>query len=115
MNAGDRALAALEPFRLEASGTLFVAVSGGLDSMTLLEAIMRASSVSIDPRPVAVLHVNHGLRGEASDADEAFVKARAAEYGVPFYSERLQWGEERPTQALCRDRRLAFFRAQASS
>ncbi|RZA06797.1 MAG: tRNA lysidine(34) synthetase TilS, partial [Proteobacteria bacterium] len=39
----------------------------------------------------------------------------AAEYGVPFYSERLQWGEERPTQALCRDRRLAFFRAQASS
>jgi tRNA(Ile)-lysidine synthetase-like protein len=106
-------LSALEPFRAEASGTIFVAVSGGVDSMTLLEAVMRLSHRAVHPRPVAVLHVNHGLRGEASDADETFVKERAGEYGVPCFTERLEWNGEKPNQALCRDKRLSFFKRTA--
>lgn len=114
MKIGDRLLEAIEPFRAEASGTIYVAVSGGPDSMALMEAVMRASQRAVAPRPVAVLHVNHGLRGEASDADEALVRERAAEYGVPCFTEKLSWGEAKPSQALCRERRLDFFRRQAT-
>ena len=46
-------------------------VSGGLDSMLLAEAL-RAHGY-----PLHALHVNYGLRGAESDADEAFVRAWA--------------------------------------
>jgi tRNA(Ile)-lysidine synthase len=54
-----------------------VAVSGGADSVFLLHAL-RELGVA-----VAVLHVNHGLRGAESDRDEAFVRALAVQYGLP--------------------------------
>ena len=54
-----------------------VAVSGGADSVFLLTAL-RELDVA-----VAVLHVNHKLRGAESDADEAFVRALAQTAGLP--------------------------------
>jgi len=54
-----------------------VAVSGGADSVFLLHAL-RELGVA-----VAVLHVNHGLRGAESDRDEAFVRALAIQFGLP--------------------------------
>jgi tRNA(Ile)-lysidine synthase len=56
-----------------------VAVSGGADSVFLLHA-MRELGVA-----AAVLHVNHGLRGEESDRDEEFVRALAIEFGLPIH------------------------------
>ena len=50
-------------------------VSGGLDSMLLAEALW------VHEYPVHVLHVNYGLRGGASDADEAHVLAWAESKG----------------------------------
>lgn len=46
-----------------------VACSGGVDSVTLLYLAVKAG---LKP---TVLHVNYGLRGEESDADEAFVRS----------------------------------------
>lgn len=56
-----------------------VAVSGGADSAFLLRA-MRELGLA-----VAVLHVNHGLRGAESDRDEEFVRALALQCGLPVH------------------------------
>ena len=64
------------------SDKIVVAVSGGLDSMVLLDLLI-ASELNIRDRLV-VAHYNHQLRGEESDADEAFVKQAAQSYGLPF-------------------------------
>ncbi|MEM1269538.1 MAG: tRNA lysidine(34) synthetase TilS [Bacteroidota bacterium] len=63
-------------------GPVLVAVSGGLDSAVLLDVAVQVASE--ESRPLAVAHVNYGLRPEADD-DEQFVRARAAEYGVPAH------------------------------
>jgi tRNA(Ile)-lysidine synthase len=70
---------------------VLVAVSGGLDSSVLLHVLAGLR----DPLglTLAVGHVNHGLRGEASEADERAVAAQAAALGLPFASERVAPGE----------------------
>ncbi len=52
-----------------------VMVSGGGDSVTMLRLL--ASGVLGD-NPLRALHINHGLRGEASEADETFVRELCA-------------------------------------
>ena len=56
-----------------------VAVSGGVDSVVLLD-VMAAQATE----PLIVAHVDHGIRGEASAADARFVVALAARYGLPL-------------------------------
>ncbi len=58
-------------------------VSGGVDSMCLLELLHRLSRRT--GAPLYAAHYNHRLRGEASDGDEAFVRAWCAEHEVPLY------------------------------
>jgi tRNA(Ile)-lysidine synthase len=60
-----------------------VAVSGGADSVALLRALHAV------PVPLVVAHVNHQLRGAASDADEAFVRALCAALQVPCFVKRV--------------------------
>lgn len=58
-----------------------VAVSGGADSMVLLDVLHRLA-----PRHgwlLAVAHFNHRLRGRASDADEALVRRTAKKLKLP--------------------------------
>ena len=71
----ERVAAAIERYGILQAG---VAVSGGADSVFLLHALYELG------RATAVLHVNHGLRGAESDADEAFVRDLAARYKLPF-------------------------------
>jgi tRNA(Ile)-lysidine synthase len=56
-----------------------VAVSGGADSVFLLHALRELGAA------VAVLHVNHRLRGAESDRDEAFVRALTSQFGLPVH------------------------------
>jgi tRNA(Ile)-lysidine synthase len=85
-----------------------VAVSGGADSVYLLHA-MKAQGVA-----VAVLHVNHGLRGAESDCDEAFVRALAAEQGLPVYV-LAGHGLSGNVEQEARRMRYDFFRAQIAA
>lgn len=57
-----------------------VAVSGGVDSMVLLH-VLRALG-----HPCHVIHVDHGLRGDGSAADRAFVEAYCGQHQVPVRS-----------------------------
>ena len=44
-------------------------VSGGADSVALLVMLSRKRGYNIE-----AIHVNHGIRGDAADQDEAFVR-----------------------------------------
>jgi tRNA(Ile)-lysidine synthase len=67
---------------------VLLAVSGGIDSTSLAHALgALRESLGFD---LAIGHVNHGLRGAASDEDERAVAALAGELGVAFASERVE-------------------------
>jgi tRNA(Ile)-lysidine synthase len=71
---------------MRAGDRVAVAVSGGADSVALLRVLLELrEEVGI---VVAVAHFNHGLRGEASEADEAFVAELARQHGLEFFSGR---------------------------
>src|SRR3712207_8347921 len=76
-----------------------VLVSGGPDSVALLRAV-----VGLGGRP-AVLHVDHGLRGEGSRADAAFVTDLCAKLGVRGEVEALDLGEASNLQERAREDR----------
>jgi len=76
-----RFLAAVDD--LDPAAPALVAVSGGLDSVTLLDLLRRAGF----PRLV-VAHFHHGLRGATADADAKFVRDLAARLGLPLVSGR---------------------------
>ena len=60
---------------------IIAAVSGGPDSVCMLHLLCR----SIPKENLVIAHVNFNLRGEDSDADEAFVRDLAREMGVEAY------------------------------
>lgn len=62
------------------------AVSGGVDSMCLLDTVLRWAAER-DARVLAA-HFNHQLRGAAADRDETFVREYCAARGVPFFAGR---------------------------
>ena len=57
-------------------------VSGGADSVALLRLLVLRRERHGEQ--VTAVHVNHGLRGEASDGDEAFVRQLCAGWQVPL-------------------------------
>jgi tRNA(Ile)-lysidine synthase len=88
--------------------TYILAVSGGLDSMVLC-ALMQELQL-----PIQILHVNYGLRGAESAADQAFVAAYCQKYHIKL--EVLEVGLKNQLannklnlQAEARRIRYAFF------
>lgn len=68
---------------LENGDRVLAAVSGGADSVCLLEALLcLAPEMGFS---VAAAHLHHGLRGAAADEDEAFVRQLCREKEVPLY------------------------------
>ena len=61
---------------------LCAAVSGGADSMALLQVLLELRGAF--GYTLSACHVNHGLRGETADRDEAFVRAECARLEVPL-------------------------------
>jgi tRNA(Ile)-lysidine synthetase-like protein len=88
-----------------------VAVSGGADSVALLLLLHDLQSLHLH-----VVHLNHELRGQASEADAAFVRDLATRLNLPFTIDRLSAVEptqlDLPANASARYRalRLALFR-----
>ncbi len=77
---------------------LLVAVSGGVDSMALLDVL-----TCLQDRLgllLHVAHVHHGLRGKAADRDAAFVVAEAARRGLGASLCRLDPTERRRGESV---------------
>jgi tRNA(Ile)-lysidine synthase len=79
---------------------LLVMVSGGGDSVALLDIAVRLGA------SVAALHVNYGLREEAA-ADEDFVRELAATLAVPLHAHRVSLPDGN-IQERARDARYAL-------
>lgn len=65
--------------------TVIAAVSGGADSIALLDVLVSVEELRLN---LVVAHLNHTLRGAESDGDEAFVRQVAEGYGLPCEVER---------------------------
>lgn len=99
---------------LKAGEALLLAVSGGVDSVLLLDFILwlRARYAAQGGLKLAVFHFNHQLRAEAA-ADAAFVAelARAAE--LPFYSDTADCRALAAVRAAGLEEACRFARYQA--
>jgi tRNA(Ile)-lysidine synthase len=69
---------------IENGDRIVVGVSGGADSVCLLNILHRISREK-DIRLIAI-HINHGIRGEEADADEEYVYRICAEWDIEFHS-----------------------------
>ncbi len=68
------------------SAKILLAVSGGVDSIAMLDIIANLS-VKYGYKPY-VVHYNHQLRGVSSDGDEEYARKLAAYYSIPFHCTR---------------------------
>ena len=75
---------------------VLLAVSGGLDSVVMAHLFARAGF------SFGVAHVNFGLRGAESDADEGLVCSLANQLDVPFYTKKFD------TQAIANERGVSI-------
>ena len=95
-------------FKTNKASCYLVAVSGGKDSMLLCELLRKLAL------PFEVVHVNYGLRGAESEADQAFVEAYCLQYNLPLHLKRVALAaslQQQPQnlQAEARRIRYAFF------
>jgi tRNA(Ile)-lysidine synthase len=99
----------------ERGETVLVAVSGGVDSVVLLDALARLKDeLSLK---LVVCHMDHALRGKESRADMRFVEKLARSKGLRFEGRILKEGELKSMggslQEKAREERYAFFEKAA--
>ena len=71
------------PCRVTRGQSMLLCVSGGMDSMVLLDLALKTAPL-LDLR-LGVIHVDHGLRGKESARDAQFVKNICRRLSVPFH------------------------------
>lgn len=78
---------------VESAGSTLIAVSGGADSMALLRALVEwreSAAQTGPPGELIVAHLNHGLRGAASDADADWLAETCRELGLTCMIEKQE-------------------------
>ena len=79
----------LNDLGVDYGASVLAAVSGGVDSMCMLDALVHCQ---LDLK-IAVAHVNFNLRGEESDADTQMVTQWCREHGITLYKESFNTTE----------------------
>lgn len=82
-------------------GKYVVAVSGGVDSMVLLDLLRQIPGLQL-----TVAHFDHGIRPDSA-VDKDLVEAVAKSYGLAFISQSAKLGPA-ASEALARNRRYDF-------
>lgn len=83
-----------------------VAVSGGVDSVVLLDILSKTDN------RLTVAHFDHGIRVDSAD-DARFVEALAEQYGLEFVGARVELGVD-ASEEQAREERYRFLYAEAS-
>lgn len=91
---------------LPPNSRILIAVSGGVDSMLLLQLL--AELVPVFHWQLAVAHVHHNLRA-ASDEEQAYLAAYCADQALPFFSCKWETPELTDTEKKAREFRYDFF------
>ncbi|MGD8993433.1 MAG: tRNA lysidine(34) synthetase TilS [Desulfobacterales bacterium] len=102
---------------IQAGDAVLMGVSGGPDSVALAH-ILRALAPNYGLK-LAIAHLNHGFRGNASHRDQAFVTALAKKFRMPFYVEkenvrRFQKSHHLSFEEAARKVRYRFFHRSAT-
>ncbi len=84
-------------------GKYVVAVSGGVDSVVLLDLLAKQSGCQL-----VVAHFDHGIRPDSAK-DSLFVEKLAQNYGLEFYCEEGKLGPN-ASEELAREKRYEFLR-----
>jgi tRNA(Ile)-lysidine synthase len=98
---------------LTAGDRVGIAVSGGIDSVALLRILLELrGELGI---VLSVVHFNHKLRGEESDADQEFVATLAREFDLEFFVDgedvaQHAADEHVGVETAARELRFGFFR-----
>lgn len=103
-----------------AARRILLAVSGGADSIALLHSLAALKSQGRIAADLVCAHINHQLRGLASDADERFVVEQARQLALPMVTQSVEVQSYAHTHGLSvetagRHLRLAALRAIAHS
>jgi tRNA(Ile)-lysidine synthase len=71
---------------------LLIAVSGGVDSVVLLDMLAKDFNKKNKDLTsfLGIAHCNFGLRGQESEEDEAFVASLAHHYQIPFFYKKFE-------------------------
>lgn len=107
----------LEAYRMTAPGDrILIGFSGGPDSTALARGLMMLSS-RMD-FTIALVHLNHGLRGREADRDEDFARDFARSFSLDLHVERcdvraLAQREKRSLEDAGRKARYALFKTLA--
>ena len=102
---------------IEYGDSVVIALSGGADSVTLLD-ILNSIKEKYSLKIYAA-HLNHNIRGEEAERDESFCKILCKNYNIQLFTKsvdiRQLSKERRISEELCgRDERYKFF-AELSS
>lgn len=90
------------------AGRYVVAVSGGVDSVVLLDKLAQQPGIEL-----IVAHFDHGIREDSAE-DAQFVAELAKKYRLPFETRREELGST-VSEERARTRRYAFLRKVASA
>lgn len=106
-------LAAIEKYNMISTGDrVVVALSGGADSVSLLDAL--CSLKEKYNLTIYAAHLNHNLRGEEAERDENFCKILCENYEVELFIKSIDIhtlaNEQKISEELCgRNERYKFF------
>jgi len=108
----------LKKYRMLRKGEgVLVAVSGGPDSISLFDLFYQ---IRVDWKVgIHIIHLNHGLRGDAGDRDQLFVERMARDLKMPVSSkkvdvEALAKQNKMSLEEAGRQARLDYFQAEAN-
>src|SRR4051794_11522693 len=106
------------PVREWGDSHVLAAVSGGPDSVAMLRGLVSVKAAAGGAGKLYVAHLNHQMRGKASNEDEQWVRSLCERLGLPFFSERTDVAAISREQgdgweAAARCARYTFFRRAA--
>lgn len=86
----EKVLGTIKKYNLIENGDkIVIGVSGGPDSIALLNVLLEIKNENIINFDVVVCHINHMIREEAND-DEEYVLNFCKKYNIEFYARRIE-------------------------